>query len=157
MTWQPDGRHTLTPYITVDDPDAALDFYQRALGAERGLVLRMGRRIGHAEMRIGDSQLMLSGEWPPMDILSPKARGGTSVSLALYVPDCDAAYRRAIEAGATPERPPEDQFYGDRMASLKDPFGHRWSLHTRLRDVSAEEMQAAMDAWTDAQPEAQPS
>jgi PhnB protein len=156
MTQQPEGYHTITPYLTVDDPEAALSFYERALGAERGLVLRMGDKIGHAEIKIGDSAVMLSGEYPPMDILSPKARGGTSCSLTVYVPDCDAAYQRAIAAGATAERPPEDQFYGDRMGSFKDPFGHRWSVHTHIRDVPEAEMQAAMDAWAASQGQAQP-
>lgn len=136
------------PYITVDDPDAALDFYERAFGAVRGLVLKSGDRIGHAEMRIGSSQIMLSSEWPALNLRSPKSLGGRSVRLTIYVPDCDAAYARAVAAGATAEMPPADQFYGDRAAKVGDPFGHGWSFHTRIRDVTEAEMQAALDAWS---------
>lgn len=142
--WQPKDTNTVNPYITVDDVRAALDFYERALGAQRGLVLEAGPMIVHAEIRIGDSVVMMSGEWPHMDVLGPKSRGGPTSSLAVYVPDADAAFRRAVEAGATPEREPEDQFYGDRMGQVRDPFGHRWSLHTHIEDVSEEEMKRRM-------------
>lgn len=146
MSHQPAGYHTVIPYIAVDDPAAALDFYARAFGAETTLKLMMGDAIGHAEFRIGDSHVMLSGEWPGMGIVAPKRLAGTACRLSVYVPDVDTAFARAVEAGATVERPPEDQFYGDRMGSIVDPFGHRWSLHTHVRDVANEEMQAAMDA-----------
>lgn len=148
MAHQPPGYHSVIPYITVDDPAAALDFYGRALGAETTLKLMAGDQIGHAEIRIGDSHVMLSGEWPEMGMVGPKQLGGTACSLTVYVPDCDAAFARAIAAGATPEREPADQFYGDRMGSFVDPFGHRWSVHTHQREVSEGEMQAAMDQVT---------
>lgn len=155
--WQPKDQHSLSPYITVDDPAAALDFYARALGAVPGLTLMMGDKIGHAEMKIGDSAFMLSGEWPQMGLLGPKARGGTSTALAVYVPDVDAAFARAVAAGATVERPPENQFYGDRMGSIVDPFGHRWSLHTHIEDVSDADMQTRMDEMAVAMAQGQPT
>jgi PhnB protein len=146
MGHQPQGYHTVIPYITVDDPAAALGFYERAFGAETTLKLMMGGQIGHAEFRIGDSHVMLSGEWPQMGIRGPKALDGTAVRLSVYVPDVDTTFARAVAAGATPDREPQDEFYGDRMGAVTDPFGHRWMLHTHIRDVSDSEMQAAMDA-----------
>lgn len=145
MTWQPEGYHRILPYLTVSDPAAALAFYERAFGAETTLRLMMGDRVGHAEIRIGDAHVMLSGEWPDMNILSPTTRGGSTSALAVYVPDVDAAFARAVEAGATVAMPVGEQFYGDRSGTVIDPFGHRWSLHTHLRDVPVAEMQAAMD------------
>lgn len=147
----------LIAYLTVDDPDAALDFYGRAFGAETTLKLTMGGRIGHAEMTIGGSPIMLSGEWPEMGVLGPRARGGPTGSFALYVEDADAAVARAVDAGATLERAVEDQFYGDRAGTVVDPFGHRWSLNTRQRDLSQAEMQRAMDAMAEGMAEGQPS
>lgn len=146
---------TITPYLTVTDPDAALAFYARAFGAETTLRLTVGGRVGHAEIEIGGARAMLSGGWPGRP--SPTELGGTPCAFALYVPDCDAATARAVEAGATLEHAPSDQFYGDRAATLLDPFGHRWTLHTRQRDVSTAEMQAAMDAMAAAMAEGQPS
>ncbi len=146
MTHQPAGYHSVIPYITVEDPEAALAFYERAFGAETTLRLMMGDRIGHAEFRLGDSHVMVAGEWPAMNLLGPMARGGTSVRLSVYVPDVDSCFARAVAAGATPVYDPQDQFYGDRMAAVVDPFGHHWMLHTHMRDVSNAEMQAAMDA-----------
>ena len=148
----PDGYHTVTPYLIVEDAAAAIDFYQRAFGAEELYRLPMkdadGRdRIGHAEIRIGDSHVMLSDEWPDMDIRGPKSRGGATSSLMIYVDDVDRAYRQAIDAGATQERPPEDQFWGDRMGVLVDPFGQRWSLATHVEDVPPEEMERRMSAY----------
>lgn len=157
MSWKPEGYHSILPYLTVNDPQAALAFYERAFGAETTLKLMMGDRVGHAEIRIGGAHVMISGEWPDMHIRGPNALGGASSSLTIYVPDADAAYAKAVAEGAEGLRPPEDQFYGDRMGMVTDPFGHRWSLHTHQRLVSPEEMQAAMDAWGAAQAEAQPS
>jgi PhnB protein len=142
----PEGYHSVTPYLTVHDAEAALDFYARAFGATEMLRMPMGDKIGHAEIRIGDSHVMLSDEWPDMGKLSPKSRGGATSGLMIYLPDVDAAYRRALEAGAEAERPPEDQFWGDRMGSVKDPFGHSWTLSTHVEDVSPEEMQRRMAA-----------
>ena len=142
----PEGYHSVTPYLTVDDPEAALDFYARAFGAAEIVRMEMGGKIGHAEIRIGDSVIMLSGEWPEMDKLGPKARGGATSSLLIYLADVDAAFQRALDAGATEERPPEDQFWGDRMGVLKDPFGHNWMLSTHVEDVSEEEISRRTEA-----------
>ena len=108
----------------------------------------MGGKIGHAEIKIGDSHVMLSDEWPDMDIRGPKSRGGATSSLMVYVEDVDAAFARAVAAGATIDRPVEDQFYGDRNGSIVDPFGHRWTLSTHVEDVSEEEMQRRMEAFS---------
>ena len=140
----PDGYHSVTPYLIVDDAEAAIRWYGEALGATEVLRLPMGNKIGHAEIRIGDSHVMLSDEWPDMGKLGPKARGGATSSLMVYVEDVDAAYARAIEAGATAERVVENQFWGDRMGSLTDPFGHSWSLATHVEEVSPDEMERRM-------------
>ena len=144
----PEGYHNVTPYLIVDDAAEAIRFYEKALGATEIFRLPMGDRIGHAEIRIGDSIVMLSDEWPDMGKLGPKARGGATSSMMVYVEDVDAAYARATAAGATAERPPEDQFWGDRMGSLVDPFGHSWSLATHVEDVSEDEMQRRMEAFS---------
>ena len=123
---------------------AAIDWYERALGAVEIMRMPMGDRIGHAEIRIGDSVLMLSDEWPDMNLLGPKARGGVTASLMIYVPDVDAAFAQAIQAGATQERGVADQFYGDRSGTLVDPFGHRWMISTHIEDVTPEAMQDRM-------------
>ena len=140
----PEGYHSVTPYLVLDGAAAALDWYARALGATEIMRMPMGDRIGHAEIRIGDSVVMLSDEWPDMNLLGPKARGGVTASLMIYVPDVDAAFARAIEAGATEERPVADQFYGDRSGTLVDPFGHRWMISTHVEDVTPEAMQDRM-------------
>lgn len=146
MADHPTSSTGLIPYLTVDDPAAAIDFYTRAFGATETMRLKMGDKVGHAEVNIGGARLMLSGEWPQMGILGPKSRGGATASFSIYVADADAAYARAVDAGATPEGPPSDQFYGDRMGSVIDPFGHRWSLHTPKEHVPEDELQARMDA-----------
>lgn len=142
----PEGYHSVTPYLTVDDAAKALDFYKAAFGATEIARMDMGGKIGHAEIRIGDSIVMLSDEWPDMDKLGPKARGGATSSLMVYVPDVDSAFRRAVDAGASSEREPENQFWGDRMGVLKDPFGHNWMLSTHVEDVSEEDMKSRMKA-----------
>jgi len=142
----PEGYHSVTPYLTVDDAAAALDFYKRAFGATEITRMDMGGKIGHAEIRIGDSVVMLSDEWPDMNKLGPKARGGATSSLMIYLDDVDAAYQRALDAGATQERPVENQFWGDRMGVLTDPFGHNWMLSTHVEDVAEDEMQRRMKA-----------
>ncbi len=134
-----------TPYICVHDGKRALEFYQRAFGARE--TMRMAQpdgRIGHAEFRIGDAVIMLADEFPEMGFRSPKTLGGSPVNLLLYVADVDAFVKQAEAAGATVQRPPADQFYGDRMATLKDPYGHVWSIATHVEDVSAEEMERRM-------------
>jgi len=143
----PDGYHSITPYLVVDDAKAAIDFYTRAFGAREKFRLPMGDRIGHAELEIGDSVVMLADEFPDMGHLGPKSRGGTTVSLLHYVEDVDSAFRKAIDAGATEKRPVENQFWGDRMGTLVDPFGHVWSLATTVEEVSPEEVQRRMEEF----------
>jgi PhnB protein len=145
----PEGYHSVTPYLIVDNGNAALDFYKRAFGATEVVRLPMGDKIAHAEVRIGDSIVMLSDEWPDMGKLSPKSRGGATAGLMIYLPDVDAAFARAISEGATEERPVENQFYGDRSGTVVDPFGHSWTLSTHVEDVSEEEMQRRMAAFSE--------
>jgi PhnB protein len=147
----PDGYHSVTPYLIVDDAEAALKFYREALGAEEVVRLPMGGKIGHAEIRIGNSMVMLSDEWPDMGALGPKTRGGATSSFVLYVEDADKAFDRAVNAGAKVDKPVENQFWGDRMGSVTDPFGHKWSFGSHVEDVSPEEMQKRMDAWASQQ------
>jgi len=149
----PEGYHSVTPYLVVHDAKAAIDFYTRALGATEKFRLPMGERIGHAEIQIGDSIIMLADEFPEMGHLGPKSRGGTTVSLMVYVDDVDAAFARAIRAGATEQRPVEDQFWGDRMGTLVDPFGYQWSLATHVEEVPPDEMQRRMTAMAQEQSE----
>ena len=153
----PEGYHSVTPYLIVDDAKGAIDFYTRAFGAEEKFRLPMGDRIGHAEIKIGDSIVMLADEFPDMGNLGPKNRGGTTVSLLVYVPEVDAAFKKAIGAGATEKRPLENQFWGDRMGTLEDPFGHQWSLATHVEDVPADEMQRRMEQFSSGQKQAEPA
>lgn len=142
----PAGYHTATPYLIVKRAAEALDFYQRAFGAQE--LFRMAGpdgRIGHAEIKIGDSPIMLADEHPEMGCLGPESLGGTTVSLVLYVEDVDALFRQAIAAGAQELRPLANQFYGARSGTLSDPFGHKWTLSTHIEDVSSEEMSRRMD------------
>jgi len=148
VTPVPDGYHTVTAYLIVDDAARAIDFYRDAFGAQELYRLPMGDKVGHAEIRIGDTNLMLSDEWPDMQALGPNRRGGATTSFVIYGPDCDAAYARAVQAGAKGDRPPADQFWGDRMGTVVDPFGHKWTLGTHIEDVSPEEMQKRMEAWS---------
>ena len=142
----PEGYHSITPYITVDDAAKAIDFYKAALGATEIVRMEMGGKIGHAEVRIGDSVVMLSDEWPDRGKLGPKSRGGPTSSLMVYVQDVDAAFTKAVGAGAVETMPVADQFWGDRMGGLRDPFGHEWMLATHVEDVPEDEMKRRMDA-----------
>ena len=143
----PEGYHSVTPYLIVDGAEEAIRFYERAFGATEVLRMPMpGGRIAHAEIRIGDSHVMLSDEWPDMGVLGPKSRGGPTASLLIYTEGVDAAFARAVEAGATVEREVQDQFYGDRTGTLIDPFGHRWTIATHVEDVTPEEMRRRMHA-----------
>lgn len=138
----PAGYHTVTPYLICKDAAGAIDFYKRAFGAEE--VMRMpgrGGRVGHAEVKIGDSRVMLVDEHPESDFLGPQARGGSPVHLYLYVEDADALAARAVEAGAKLLRKVEDQFYGDRLGTVEDPYGHVWYIATRKEDLSVEALQ----------------
>ncbi|MEO9601376.1 VOC family protein [Parasphingorhabdus sp.] len=143
--WREDGYHSVTPYITVDDAEAAIEFYTKAFDAIEHMRLPMGDKIGHADLLIGDSHVMLSDEFPEMDKLGPNKRGGATASLMIYVPDVDAAFAQAVAAGAEVVRPVEDQFFGDRSGWVKDPFGHEWSLSTHIEDVSEEEIARRME------------
>jgi len=137
----PDGYHTATPYLIVNGAAQALEFYKKAFGATE--MMRFpgpGGKIMHAEIKIGDSPIMLADEAPEMGARSPKTVGGTPVSLLLYVEDVDAWASKAVAAGAKVQRPVQDQFYGDRTGTFEDPFGHVWSIATHKEDVSLEEM-----------------
>ena len=142
----PEGYHSVTPYLVVAGADAAIRFYSEAFGATEIFRLPMGDRIGHAEIKIGDSVVMIADEFPDMDHLGPKSRGGPTASFLIYTPDVDAAWARAIGAGCTSERDPENQFWGDRMGTLRDPFGHRWSLATHVEEVAPDEIDRRMQS-----------
>lgn len=138
----PDGYHSVTPYLIIKNAADALEFYKTAFGATE--LFRMPQpdgRIGHAEIKIGDSPIMLADEFPEMNYLGPKTLGGSPVSLMIYVDDVDAVFNQAIAAGAETQKPVEDKFYGDRIGSLVDPFGHVWHVATHKEDVSPEEME----------------
>ena len=139
----PEGYHSITPYLIIKGASDAIEFYKKAFGATE--LFRMPApegRIGHAEIKVGDSVIMLSDEWPEMKYLGPKSIGSPSpVSLLLYVDDVDTVFKRAIEAGAKEERAIEDKFYGDRAGTLTDPFGHIWHVSTHKEDVSPEELE----------------
>ena len=147
MPDNPSPATGLLPHLIVNGGAEAIAFYQRAFGAELVFDLfGQDGRLGHAEMTLAGSRFMLADEFPEMECLAPTTRGGTSVSLALYVDDVDKLAARAVDAGAVLERPIVDEFYGDRVAHIRDPFGHRWTLHTRVEDVSPEEMRRRMSA-----------
>ena len=138
----PEGYHAVTPYLAVKGGAAAIAFYEKAFGAKE--LFRMpapGGTIAHAELQIGDSRVMLSDEAPDMGAKSPQTLGGSPVSLMLYVEDVDATVKRAIDAGAKPTRPVENQFYGDRSGGIIDPFGHSWWVATHVEDVPPDELE----------------
>jgi PhnB protein len=138
----PDGYHNVTPYLVVDRGADAIEFYKQALGAtERVRLAQPDGKIGHAELEIGDSVIMLCDEYPEMNALSPKSVGGSPVALHLYVEDVDAVVQSAVAAGAKVTQPIEDKFYGDRLGQIVDPFGHVWSIGTHIEDVAPEEIE----------------
>jgi PhnB protein len=137
----PDGYPQVSPYLVVDGASEAIDFYKQVFGAsERMRMDAPGGKIGHAELGLGDSVIMLADEFPDMGFRGPKAVGGTPVTVSVYVEDVDATFDRAVQAGAKGLRPVEDQFYGDRSGQFEDPFGHRWSVATHVEDVPPDEM-----------------
>ena len=137
----PDGLHTVTPYLIVRGAASALEFYRKALDAQELNRFDMGDgKIGHAELKIGDSVVMLADEQPEMGYKSPQSYGGTPVSLCLYVEDCDARLQQAVAAGAKVTRAVADQFYGDRTGTVVDPFGHMWTIATHKEDLTPEEI-----------------
>jgi PhnB protein len=143
----PDGYHTVTPYLIVKDAARALEFYKKAFGAKETMRFPgPGGKVGHAEIKIGNSPIMLADEFPQMGASSPQTLGGSPVSLCLYVEDADGLFDRAVSAGAKVVRPLKDQFYGDRSGTVADPFGHVWTIATHKEDVSPEEMQKRMQA-----------
>ena len=143
----PDGYHAVTAYLCIDGASAAIDFYTKVFGAkERMRMPAPGGKVGHAEIVIGDSALMLADEFPEMGFFAPKAGVGLPVNMHLYVKDVDAVFQRAIAAGAEVVRAIEDKFYGDRTGSLKDPFGHVWHLATHTEDLSMAEMKRRGEA-----------
>jgi len=143
----PDGYHHITPYLVIQDAAAAIDFYKKVFGATE--LFRMTQpdgRVGHAELKIGDSVFMLADEFPEMQTVGPKTLGNTPVGLHLYVEDADATFNHALSLGAKVKKPMADQFYGDRSGTIEDPFGHKWTIATHKEDVSPEEMKRRMAA-----------
>ena len=146
----PEGYQRVIPYLIVNGASDAIQFYSDVLGAtERMRMPAPGGRIGHAEISIGDSVVMLADEHPEMGARGPMAYGGSPVGLVAYVEDVDAVFEKAARLGATPVRPVENQFYGDRSGQFDDPFGHRWTVATHVEDVSPEEMAKRVAAFSD--------
>ena len=141
----PEGYHTVTPYLIIRGAAEAIEFYKQAFAATE--VMRLpapGGKLGHAEIQIGDSRIMLADEVPEMGFQSPTALGGTAVSICLYVEDVDALFQQALDAGGKEQRPVQDQFYGDRSGTLEDPFGHVWTIATHKEDLTPEEIEKRM-------------
>jgi PhnB protein len=147
----PEGYHAVTPYLIISGAAQAIDFYVKALGATEVMRLDHGDKIGHAEIKIGDSHVMLADEFPEMGARSPQSLGGTPVGLALYVPNVDELFKQAVDAGAKVERPVQDQFYGDRSGTIIDPFGHKWTIATHKEDLTPEQVNERMAAWSASQ------
>ncbi len=144
----PDGYHVVTPYLTVRNAGQAIDFYKKAFGAEESVRMDSpDGKVMHAEIRIGDSVVMLGDENPQMGSNSPQTLGGTTAGLMIYCENVDQAFERAGQAGAKAISPPMDMFWGDRYGQLSDPFGHKWSIGQHVKDVSPEEMAKAQEAW----------
>jgi PhnB protein len=144
----PEGYHTVTPYLIVKDAARAIEFYKQAFDARE--LVRMADpsgKIGHAEIQIGDSPIMLADEHPDMDARSPQTIGGSPVGICLYVENVDKLFKQAIAAGAKELRPVKDQFYGDRSGTLTDPFGHQWTVATHKEDLSPEEIGRRFEAY----------
>jgi PhnB protein len=141
----PEGFGTVTPYLVMSGASAAIDFYQKVFNATELYRMPMPNgKVGHAEIRIGNSRLMLADEMPEMNVRGPKSLGGSPVGMCVYVEDCDSVFNRAVAAGAKVERPLADQFYGDRSGTVADPFGHMWTIATHKEDVSPEEIKERM-------------
>jgi PhnB protein len=144
----PEGYHTVTPYLAVDDAKAAIDFYERAFGArERSRMPGPDGKIAHAELEIGDSIVMLSDPFPQSTARPPKEIGGTSCGVFVYVENIDDFFQRAVDAGATVTMEPEDMFWGDRFGSVTDPYGHAWQIATHVEDVTPEQMAERSQEW----------
>lgn len=142
----PDGYSTVTPYLYIKGAANAIDFYKKAFAAtERFRMNGPNNTVGHAEIQIGDSTIMLADEFPNMGVKGPKTIGGSPVSIYLYVDDVDSVAQRAVKAGATLKQPVEDKFYGDRTGMLEDPYGHTWYVSTHVEDVPADELKRRVD------------
>jgi PhnB protein len=140
----PEGYHSITPYLSLDNASEAIDFYTKAFGATERVRMPApdGKKVAHAELQIGDSMIMLSDMFEQSSGKTPKQLGGTTIGLFLYVEDVDEVFKQAIDAGATSKQEPEDQFWGDRFGRVTDPFGHEWQIATHKEDLSPEEMEA---------------
>ena len=136
----PDNRPRVSVYLCVDGAGAAIEFYTSVLGFTERNRMEFGDRVGHCELALGDSLVMLSDEWPEMGVVGPKTLGGTPMSMSVYVEDSDATFAAALAEGATEIRPVENQFYGDRSGQFEDPWGHRWGVSTHVEDVDPEEL-----------------
>lgn len=151
----PDGFRTVTPHLCIKGASDAIDFYKRAFGAEE--ILRMpgpdGKSVMHAEIKIGDCLIMLADEFPGMSVRSPKSLGGVTATLHIYVPDADAAYNRAIAAGATASMPLMDAFWGDRYGRVTDPYGHEWAIATHTKDLTPEQIAKGAHEWASKMPQ----
>jgi PhnB protein len=138
----PDGYHSVTPYLCVKGAAQAIEFYKKAfLATERMRIAQPDGRVGHAELQVGDSVIMLSDEFPEIGARSPQSLGGSPVGIHLYVEDADAIFSQAVAAGAKIKRPIADQFYGDRLGGVEDPFGHNWWISTHKEDLSPQEIE----------------
>jgi PhnB protein len=143
----PEGYHTATPYLILDGATEAIDFYKKAFGATELMRFSVpGGKLGHAEIRIGDSIIMMADQSPEMGYKGPRALGGSPVSIMLYVEDVDSVFNRAVASGATVKEPVQDKFYGDRSGTVQDPFGHLWHVATHKEDLSMEEIQRRVKA-----------
>ncbi|TDD55979.1 VOC family protein [Saccharopolyspora elongata] len=146
----PSGFPRVTPYLHVDGAAAAIDFYCNVLGArERMRMPAPGGKVGHAELELGNSIIMLADEFPDQGVLGPKTVGGASMTLYVYVEDVDSVFDRALKSGANSVKPVVNEFYGDRTGQFEDPFGHRWNVATHVEDVSEEEMAKRMAQATE--------
>lgn len=144
---QPEGYHAITPYLVVKRAAQAIDFYKQAFGAKVIASMPMpDGRVGHAELKIGDSVIMMADEFPEVETVGPETLGNTTVGILLYVDDADAVFAKAVSLGAKVKKPMADQFYGDRNGTLEDPFGHKWTIATHKEDVSPEEIKRRMAA-----------
>ncbi len=145
----PKGLHTVTPGLTVHDAKGAIEFYKKAFGAVEGEICLGpdGKQVMHAEIKIGDSTVMINDEFKDMGCLSPKSLGGSPIAIYLQVDDADMWYERAVKAGATVTMPLADQFWGDRFGQVSDPYGHKWGISMHVKDSTPEEMKEAMEQW----------
>ena len=143
----PDGYHSITPYLIIKGAAAAIDYYKKAFAAiETVRMAQPDGRVGHAEVKTGEAVVMLADEFPEMNIVGPQTLGNSPVGLLLYVEDADATFNKAVALGGQIEKPMADQFYGDRTGTVKDPFGHKWTIATHKEDVTPEEMKRRMAA-----------